>query len=212
MKNPVIIFGAQGLGQVALDIFQSNDVVVYGFLDDNVALHGKEISDVPILGSTDDDALLKLIGKKCEVFIASDDNKYRQNQVELLMEERKVMPVNAVHQHSIISKFASIGHGNMINAGVTINSNAKMGNHCILGCNTALDFDSELEDFVQIGAGTIVNSGVKIGKAAFIGSGVTIVSGVKIGKKARIGAGSVVVSDVESGQTVFGNPAKAIVK
>ncbi|HEX8548288.1 MAG TPA: acetyltransferase [Cytophagaceae bacterium] len=212
MKNPVIIFGAQGLGQVALDIFQSNNVVVYCFLDDNVTLHGKEISDVPIMGATDDDGFLKLIGKKCEVFIASDDNKYRKNHVNLLIEERKVMPVNAIHQNSIISKFAAIGHGNMVNAGVTINSNARVGNHCIFGCNTVLDFDSEIGDFVQIGAGTIINSGVVIGKEAFIGSGVTVVSGVKIGKKSRIGAGSVVVSDVEDGQTVFGNPAKPISK
>jgi len=39
MKNPVVIFGAGTLGRLALDIFSSNDVLVYGFLDDNKKKH-----------------------------------------------------------------------------------------------------------------------------------------------------------------------------
>jgi sugar O-acyltransferase (sialic acid O-acetyltransferase NeuD family) len=210
MKTPVIIFGAKGMGKVALDIFQSNNVAVYCFLDDDESLHGSEVADIAVLGNTHDEGFLKYVGKKCAAFIASDDNKYRENLVEMLKKSRKVMPVNAIHQHAFVSEFAFIGHGNMINSGMVINSNAKIGNHCILSCGGIVDFDAELEDFVQIGAGSIINSGVKVGKGAFVGSGVTIVSGVKIGKKARIGAGSVVISDVKDGETVFGNPAKVV--
>jgi sugar O-acyltransferase (sialic acid O-acetyltransferase NeuD family) len=210
MKTPVIIFGAKGLGKVALDIFQSNNVVVYCFLDDDEKLHGKEIQDIAILGSTNDDGFLKYIGKKCAAFIASDDNKYRENLVEMLKSRRKVMPVNAIHQQAYISEYAFIGHGNMINAGVMVNTGVKINNHCILSAGAIIDFDVQLDDFVQVGAGSIINSGVNVGKGAFIGSGVTIVSGVRIGKKARVGAGSVVVSDVPDGETVFGNPAKPV--
>ena len=48
MINPVIIFGAGPLGKMALDIFKSNDVIVYGFLDDNKELHQTEIGEVPV--------------------------------------------------------------------------------------------------------------------------------------------------------------------
>jgi sugar O-acyltransferase (sialic acid O-acetyltransferase NeuD family) len=209
-KNPVIIFGAKGLGRVALDIFQSNDVVVYCFLDDDETLHGKEISDIAVLGGTDDEGFLKYLGKKCSAFVASDDNKYRESLVEMLKNDHKVMPVNAIHSLAYISELAFIGHGNMVNAGVVVNSNVRIGSHCIISCGALIDFDTELEDFVQLGVGSIINSGVKIGKGAFIGSGVTVVSGVTIGKKARIGAGSVVVADVKAGETVFGNPAKPV--
>ena len=61
MDNPVIIFGAGGLGRAALEIFQSNEIVVYGFLDDNKDLHNTEIDTVPVLGRTEDDGFLKLI-------------------------------------------------------------------------------------------------------------------------------------------------------
>jgi len=200
-KNPVIIFGAKGLGRVALDIFQSNNVVVYCFLDDDESLHGKEVSDIAVLGGTEDEGFLKYLGKKCSAFVASDDNKYRESLVEMLKNDHKVMPVNAIHSLAYISELAFIGHGNMVNAGVVVNSNVRIGSHCIISCGALI---------VQLGVGSIINSGVKIGKGAFIGSGVTVVSGVTIGKKARIGAGSVVVADVKAGETVFGNPAKTV--
>ncbi|WMJ75662.1 acetyltransferase [Cytophagaceae bacterium ABcell3] len=209
MKNPVMIFGAKGLGKVALDIFQSNNVTIYCFLDDDNELHGKEIGDIAVLGRTDDKGFLQYLGKKCEAFIASDDNQYRETMVSMLR-DRKIMPVNAIHQKAFVSEYAFLGYGNMINAGAVVNSYARISNHCIISCNATVDFDAQLDDFVQIGSGSIINSGVKIGKGAFIGSGVTIVSGVTIGKKARVGAGSVVVSDVKDGETVFGNPAKSI--
>jgi sugar O-acyltransferase (sialic acid O-acetyltransferase NeuD family) len=211
-NNPVIIFGANGLGRVALDIFTGNKVVVYCFLDDNTNMHGKEINDIAVLGSTDDDGFLKYIGKKCEAFIATDDNRLKENLVEMLKSRRKVMPVNAIHPKAFVSELAFIGYGNMVGAGAVVNANSRIPNHCILSSNVVVEFDCELEDYVQIGPGSIINSGVTIGKGAFIGSGVTIVSGVKIGEKARIGAGSIVINDVEPGQTVFGNPAKLIEK
>ncbi len=212
MDKPVIILGAKGIAHPALEIFNSNQVIVYGFLDEDEKLHGTEINVVPILGHPEDDGFLKLIGKKCEAFVAVDDNRYRQFLVKMLNEKRKVQPVNALHERSYISTDASIGHGNFVNAQVTVGAGAKVGSHCILHSGAIIDHTCELEDFVQIGAGSVINSGVNIKEGAFIGSGVTIVSGITIGKDARVGAGSVVIADVKNGETVFGNPASSIKK
>lgn len=209
-NSPVIIFGAGGLGKAALEIFKSNGVETYCFLDDDKALHDKEINNVLVMGRTDDDGFLKYIGKKCAAFVALDENKYRQGIVKMLKERRKVMPVNAIHPTATISDTAHIAHGNFINAGVIIGTDAKVKNHCIINSRALIDYGAELGDFVQVGAGSVINTGVKVGEQAFIGSGVTVVSGITIGKKARIGAGSVVITDVKSGETVFGNPAKVV--
>lgn len=210
MENPLIIFGAKGLGIAALEIFQSNNVLVYGFLDDDTKLHNQEIGGISILGSTDDEGFTKLIGKKCDAFIATDNAKLRKQISEFLIETRKVMPVNGIHSKAYISKFATIGHGNMVAAGASIQANVKIGSHCIINTNAVLDFDVVLEDLVQIGAGSVINSGVVIEEGAFIGSGVTIISGVTIGKGASVGAGSVVMSSVKARQRVFGVPAVEI--
>src|SRR5882724_1138242 len=127
MGNPVMIFGANFLGRSAKEIFERNNVVVYGFLDDDKKLHQKEIDDVVILGATDDDGFLKLIGKKCEAFVAVDDNKLRKNLVKMLHEVRHMQPVNAVHPQSAISSKAEIGYGNFVDHGAYLAPGSKMG-------------------------------------------------------------------------------------
>jgi sugar O-acyltransferase (sialic acid O-acetyltransferase NeuD family) len=210
MDNPVIILGASFLGRAAKEIFEGNGNVVYGFLDDNKNLHAKQIDNASVLGSTDDDGYLKLIGKKCEAFIAVDDNKLRKNLVKMIQEVRHVQPVNAVHKSALLASSASMGHGNFIDMGVKAGAGVEIGNHCLVHTNVVLGTEVQVADFVQIGAGSIVNPGVVIEEEAFIGSGVVIVSGLTIGKGARIGAGSVVIAPVKAGETVFGNPAEKV--
>ncbi|MCE2708676.1 MAG: acetyltransferase [Bacteroidota bacterium] len=210
MDKPVIILGAKGIAHPALEIFNSNQVIVYGFLEDDASLHGSEINNIPILGATEDEGFLKLIGKKTEAFVAVDDSKHRKFLVELLQETRKMQPINAIHERAYISTDAELGHGNFINAQVTVGAGAKVGSHCIFHTGAIIDHKVIVEDYVQVGAGSILNSDVVVEEGAFIGSGVTIVSGVRIGKGARVGAGSVVISSVGKNETVFGNPAGKI--
>jgi sugar O-acyltransferase (sialic acid O-acetyltransferase NeuD family) len=211
MENPVMVFGSGGLARMALDIFEANQVVVYGFLDDDVSRHGQEINGIQVLGSTDDDGFLKLIGRKCEAFVAVEERSLRESLVELLFERRQVMPVNALHALAWLSPSASIGHGNLVGAGAILQSGARIGTHCLVHSRVVLEYDAQLEDFVQIGAGSVVGAQAEIGEGAYLGAGVVVVAGVKIGTGARVGAGAVVVDHVPARATVFGNPASPLV-
>lgn len=210
MENPVIIFGASTLGRSAKEIFESNSNVVYGFLDDTKALHNKEIDESFVLGSTDDDGFLKLIGKKCEAFIAVDDNRLRKNLVKMLNDVRHVQPVNAIHKNVSLSNHVELGHGNMIDQGTLVGVGAKLSSYTIVQSGCVIGAEVSIGNYVQIGSGSVISAGVTIEDEAFIGSGVTVVSGITIGKGARVGAGSVVVGPVKPGETVFGNPAQPI--
>ncbi|MCC9136241.1 NeuD/PglB/VioB family sugar acetyltransferase [Pontibacter silvestris] len=210
MQNPVIILGAQKLGTAALDVFNSNSVVVYCFLDDSEALQQQEINNVSVMSKTEDSEFLKLIGKKCDVFVAVEDSAARKGLIKMLKDEYKVVPVNAIHRFSSVSEFAWLGHGNMVAAGAIVNNNAKVGNYNLIEARAVIDTKAELGDNVQVGAGAVLNSEVVVEDGAFIGSGAVIVSGVKIGKNARVGAGSVVIADVPAKATVFGNPAAPV--
>ncbi len=210
MQNPVIILGAQKLGIAALDIFQSNNVIVYCFLDDEVKLHQTEVNNITVMGTTDDPEFLKILGKKCEVFVAADETATRKSLINLLKDEYQAIPVNAIHKFTAVSEHAWLGHGNLINAGVVINANARINNYCVIQSRALVDSGAEIADFVQIGAGAIVSADVTVEEGAFIGAGAVVVAGIKIGKKARVGAGAVVVADVPANQTVFGNPAQKV--
>lgn len=198
------------MGRSAMEIFNSNNVLVYGFLDDDDALNGSEVDGVAVLGNTDDEAMLQIVGKDCEAFVAVDENELRKSIVQTLNDSRKVMPVNAIHSRAIIAETASLGHGNFLNAGVILGSGTSIGNHCLLHTRAVIDHEAKLSDYVQVGAGANINAGVTIEDEVFIGSGVTIVSGIKIGRGARIGAGSVVVEHVKENAVLFGNPASEV--
>lgn len=210
MENPVLIFGAGNLGLTVLDLFQRNNVVVYGLLDDNKALHGKQFNDVSVLGETDDDGYLKLIGQKCEAFVAVGDGRVRKRLVKLLNERRKVQPVNAIHDTAVVSTAATIGHGNLIAARAVVNPFADVGQHTIIQSGVVVETNAKIGDYAHVGTGSVISSGVVLEEGVFVGSGATIVAGITVGKNARIGAGSVVVENVEAGATVFGNPAKKL--
>ena len=211
MKDqPVIIFGAGGLGKAALDIFQSNGVIVYCFLDDEETLHNTEVNEVSVMGNTEDHGYLKFIGKKCDAFVAINDRKVRSSYFKMLIEQRKVMPTNALHQRATISSNAYLSYGIFANAGVVVGSFAKIEQGCILHTNAVIDYEATLGKFVHVGAGSVVHAGAEVEDDVFIGAGATIAGPVNIGKGARIGAGSVVVEPVPAGATVFGNPAKPV--
>ena len=209
-NKPVIIFGANHIGKNAIEIFNSNRQMIYCLLDDDKELHGQEIGDISVLSNCDDRGYIKFIGNKCDAFIASDDNKYRKSLIEMIVDERKVMPVNAIHDQANIAPSSELGYGNFVGLGVQVNAFSKIGNHVILQSGTVIDAEVNISDFVQIGIGANIGANVTIGENAFIGSGVTIIPGVKIGKNARIGTGSVVIADVEKNDTVFGNRAASV--
>ncbi|WP_345374616.1 acetyltransferase [Algivirga pacifica] len=208
--QPVMIFGASGLGKVALEIFKSQDILVYCLLDDDKDLHGSEIDEVGILGSTDDDSFIRYVGKKCDAFIALEDPSKRKELIDRLLKKRKAMPVNAVHKAAVVASNAFLGYGNLVNATAVISAGCKVPNHCIINTGAVLEHGVELGDFVQIGANATINANVKIGEGALIGSGSIIAAGIQIGEGAQVAPGSLVLKDVEEGTTVFGSPAQEI--
>lgn len=210
MEKPVILIGAGPLTLSIIDIFESNEVVVFGILDDKKEIHGQEIGNIPVLGSTSNAEYLKIIGKQCEAFIAMDENAVKKAYVKILNEKRKVMPVNAIHQQATISTHSSLGHGNLIDMGATLSAGVTLGSHCMVHAGVTLGTGCTLGDYVIIGHGSTIATDAVIEEDVFIGTGSIIVPGIQIGKGARIGAGSVVVENVSKGSTVFGNPAKTV--
>ncbi|RZK58522.1 MAG: acetyltransferase [Hymenobacter sp.] len=210
MENPVIILGAQAVGTAALDAFLSNDVVVYCILDDDPKLHNTELLDVPVMGNTDDSELLKLLGKKCEVFVATEDAASRRSLTQMLHDDYEVTPVNSIHQRASVSAHAELGHGNYVGPNAVVAATAKVGQGVLIGPNAVVEGQATVGDYAQLGTGAQIGVGAAVGEGAFVGAGAVLVAGVKVGEKARVGAGSVVVADVPKGQTVFGNPAKPV--
>ena len=84
-----------------------------------------------------------------------------------------------------------------------------------LHCTVA--HDVELSDFVTLSPGCHVSGRVSVGRRAFLGTGAMTINGepgrpLVIGEGAVVGAGAVVIKDVEPKSTVFGVPARPLLR
>ncbi len=116
----------------------------------------------------------------------------------------------AIHRESIVSPRSFIDVGTVIMAGVTINADVKIGMHCIVNTNAAVDHDCLVADYVHISPNATLCGRVEVGEGSHIGAGAVILPGIKIGKWCTIGAGSVIIRDVADGTKIVGNPGRII--
>lgn len=106
-----------------------------------------------------------------------------------------------------VSARAVLGHGAIIQRGVTIMPNARLGTACKINVNATLHHDVQLGDFCTVAPGAQLLGNVSVGPGAYVGAGAIIRQRTQVGAGAFIGAGAVVVKDVPPGATVVGVPA-----
>jgi sugar O-acyltransferase (sialic acid O-acetyltransferase NeuD family) len=209
-KTPVIVLGAKGIALAVIEALQAENRICYCLLDDDPALAQQEIELIPILGTTDDETYLKLIGKECEAFIAIENTIQRKKMAQKIAKKYKQDLFALVHQRASVASGAQIGKGCFIDAQAHIGAQVCIDQHSLIQAGAVIDYQAQIGSFVHIGAGAVIGASASIGDEVFIGTGAIVVAGVCVGKNAKIGAGSVVVAPVGEGETVFGNPAKKV--
>ena len=206
-KVPLIIIGPGPLGRIALDMANARDVLVYGFLTDEEEFQSQEINDILVVSNLDSkDSNILLSDEHVKVVIAAYDIDQRKGLVSY-MSEFKPELITLTHPQTVISPYAKLGRGNLINTGAIINPNVMMGSFNVLDSRVSIEPDVAIGDYCTIQSGVSIGKGVQIHDSVQIGMGAVIYPGVNIGKEAIIGAGSVVMRDVDPEITMFGNPA-----
>ncbi len=209
-QTPVLIIGTGAEARVALDIANSLDVLVYGFLTDDPEEVSQEMNDILIvgeLGGKDAETLLK--DENSRLVVAIRDTTQRQEMVEELSSRRADI-ATLVHPSSVISPYAKLGNGVLVYPGVHVLANTMVGAYSLIMNGVNLTTDVVVGEYVTIQQGATIGANVVIEDEAFIGAGAVIQPGLTIGREAMIGAGSVVLTDVPENTTVFGNPAKVM--
>ncbi len=207
---PVIIIGVNTFALEVAEVFQKNNVVIYGFLDDDLKKKDTFIGEIPVLGTTEDEQYWSLIGKNCNVFVALENPTERKKMIETIIEDCKTKPVNAIHPEASIADVSSIGYGIYIGNKAVIQPSSKIADHCVIGAGVIIETGANLDEYVQVGSGSVIGKEAKIENNAFVGINCTIVGSVKVGKNASIGAGSVVIENLPNSKRAFGNPAKIV--
>ncbi|WP_411972660.1 acetyltransferase [Sphingobacterium sp. Lzh-3] len=198
------LFGAGGHSKVIAEIAESNKLKIDGFLVERFIetdLNRSTLLGYEIFNNWSEEAF--------EVIIAIGDNGVRKRIVN---ENKTFIYPKLIHPNTHISERSILGNGSVIMAGVTINVDVNVGEHCIINTNASVDHDCIIEDYVHLSPNVALAGNVRVGEGTHIGIGACVIQGVTIGKWVKIGAGAVIIRDVPDGCTVVGNPGRIIKK
>lgn len=110
--------------------------------------------------------------------------------------------------HAHVTGRASVGHGSIVQRGVTVMPHAQLEAGCKLNVNCTVHHEARIGAFTTLAPGSQILGNVTIGERVYVGAGAVIRQRCRIGDGAVIGAGAVVVADVPANATVVGVPAK----
>lgn len=200
------ILGASGHGKVVADTAECLGWGRIEFFDDawpNSSFNGAW----PIVGNSID--LLGRLAEYSGVVVAIGNNTIRSNKLRELSAAGAPL-VTLIHPGAFVSKYARVGDGGVIFAGVQVNAYATIGNGTILNTACSVDHDCVLAEAVHISPGAHLAGGVKVGSRSWVGIGASARQLITIGDDVVVGAGAAVVNDVPDGFVVAGVPAKRI--
>ena len=200
------ILGASGHGKVVADAAELSGWDEVVFFDD--AWPQRNSNAIwPVMGNTA--ALLASLNDFSGVAVAIGNNRIRLEKLNLLREQGVFLPA-IIHPQAVISRYANIGAGSVVCAGVVVNADTRIGAGAILNTGCSIDHDCVLADAVHISPGARLAGGVSVGECTWIGIGAVVRQLLTVGACSIVGAGAAVVKDVPAHATVVGVPAKEI--
>lgn len=85
----------------------------------------------------------------------------------------------AFHPSAVISEESEINEGTVVMQGAIIQSDVRLGKHCIINTGASVDHECVIDDYVHISPHCTLCGNVQVGEGTWIGAGSTIIPGVK---------------------------------
>ncbi len=207
MKS-LAILGASGHGKVVADVALCAGCSEITFFDDAfpaVRSNGRW----SVVGDTR--ALLERSPEFDAVIVAIGVNSTRL-KVQRKLANAGLKFIALIHPHAVLADGVKVGDGTVVMAGAIINTDSVIDEACIVNTSAIIDHDCNIAAGAHISPGAALAGGVSVGSESWVGIGACVKQLVKIGASVVVGAGSVVLRDIPEGETVVGNPARALLK
>lgn len=204
MAREVVIIGAGGHAKVIADIIEKSGDKIYGFLDDNLKKDDIILGKYRVIGDLNNRFTLSVTHPELEFIIAIGDNKKRENIVEKV----DLKYYTAIHPSAQIGINVKIEEGTVVMANACINSDTKVGKHCIINTGSIIEHDNFIKDYVHLSPNVTLGGTVAIGEKTHIGIGATVINNISVCEDCIIGAGAVVVKNIIEEGTYVGVPAR----
>jgi len=212
-KSKLLIIGSGEHTRIAIDLIEDQGVYdIFGLVTNNRKECGNLVFGHRVVCTDDDLEQVCRENKDIRNYflgigISSGSMKARLSAYRRI--GRLLEPVNVISPDSVISKYAKLGTGVMIEPYVRIANGVTMGEHCIVQSFTSINHDQIVGDNVLIGC-NVAMAGRRIGPHSTIADGSTIGFKKQVGLNCLITDGTVVTKDVPDNVIAFGNPARTL--
>jgi sugar O-acyltransferase (sialic acid O-acetyltransferase NeuD family) len=186
------------------------DFCLIGLIDPAMTI-GATVLGHPVIGRDSD--LPDLIRERSiqGAVVAVGDNWARSRVVEQLRGLAPSLQFPAViHPGACLARTVRIGRGSVVMAGSIVNSEASIGDFCILNTACSIDHDSVVGDYASVAPKACAGGQVEIGAFAAIGMSASVIQRVRIGTHTVVGAGATVVRELPACVVAYGTPARVI--
>jgi len=209
MTTDVVIIGSGGCGREVCWVFLENakEWNFLGFVDDNPALQGSSLCDLPVLG---DFGWLERNGRKNFRVVCAVGNPHVRKQLVQRAAALGLTFATVLHPSVHPSRWVEIGPGSVICAGTILTTHVKIGAHVILNLACTVSHDSIIGAYCNINPGCHISGTVHIGDGVELGTGAVIIQNKSVGEWSTIGAGAVVTTDIPAFVTAVGIPCRVI--
>ena len=187
-RTSLVLLGAGGSALEVVDLVAALNAAGGRFellaaLDDDPALHGTEIRDVPVVGP------LRDAGRFADALfvptLAGTAERRRAGAIAGtgLPDDRFAI---LVHPRALVSERAWLSPGSVVLAFAVLGSGCRIGRHAFVQSHVVV------HPGARVGEATVLASHVVLGAGAEVGSGCYVGAGATVGPRARVEDGTVV--------------------
>ncbi|MEU9143573.1 NeuD/PglB/VioB family sugar acetyltransferase [Streptomyces sp. NPDC048349] len=179
-----------------------------GHLDDDPALHGREVDGAPVLGGSE--RVHELADARVLVCVGSP----RDYAVRARLVRRLGLPASryatVVHPTAAVSGSSVLGAGSVLLAHCVLTAAVRVGSHVAVMPHAVLTHDDAVGDFATLASGVRLGGGVRVGRGTYLGAGSLVREYTAVGAWSLTGMGSTVLADVPPGEVWAGSPARRL--
>ncbi len=204
MKEIILVGGFHEM----IELCEDAGYNIIGIIDNDLT---GEYYGYPIIGTDDDAITIYQQHPNSQVVITPDSPRLRKKLVGVYQSAGFTF-ATVVHPAASISRFAQIGEGTVVQRGVNVSANTKIGRFCKLNSFCNVMHDNLICDYATIAPNSVLLGYVSVGEQGYIGANSTILPKCSIGDCSVVGAGAVVTKSIQHNMVVAGVPAKQLSK
>ena len=194
----LIIGGGNGAVQIIDALARLPQQRAVAILDDNAALHGKQVAGVPILGAIDlaRAAEMHAAGQFDAAVISISTSIPARARIFEQWKSRGIPFANVIHPSCVVGLNVTWGEGNVVMALCHFGACATIGDNNFISAFCSIEHHCTLGSHCSFGPAVVTSSRVRIGDRVRFGTGIHIEPGIQLGEDSVIASGLAITQHV----------------